>query len=423
MVRRVLRSRRVTAMGWATTAWVLVIGLLLGSVQAQQPVEITMWFGRQDFIPADAFETFHRENPDIRVKTDVIPLEQAVADVLRTARAGQAPDIVQVPADGVPPLALQGALYEFAPMLAKWQAEEPASYANLAQAAFDLATYEGNLYGVALHYGPYWFTYRVDWFEEAGIAHPPTTWDDVLDAGRVFAADDRIGYSVIGSRAHDPVWFLATYMAMGGQWVDGIPQIDSDAGRYLLAFYQTLIRDGIAHPETLAWASGEMRAAFIGGNAAQAMIGDNIYPTLNESLAYGEQWTGSPPPSRPGGEADNRIMALGWPYVVTAGTEHPEAVLKVLQYLARPEIVAEVALRYQPTTVLPVMNDPVYVEAKPWAPDFAAPFAELVPLPSHPRQPQVYQILLDAMQDALQNPNADAAEMAARYQAQLDELR
>jgi multiple sugar transport system substrate-binding protein len=422
MVVRELRNR-LTAMGWATTAWVLTIGLLLGSVQAQQPVEITMWFGRQNFIPADAFETFHQENPDIRVRTDVIPLEQAVADVLRTARAGQAPDIVQVPADGVPPLALQGALYDVAPLLAQWQAEDPASYANLAQAAFDLATYQGNVYGVALHYGPYWFTYRIDWFEEAGIPHPPANWDDVLAAGRALRTGARIGFSVIGSRAHDPVWFLATFMAMGGQWQDGIPQIDSDAGRYLLGFYQTLIRDDIAHPETLAWTSGEMRAAFIGGNAAQAMIGDNIYPTLNESLAYGTQWAGAVPPVRPGGEAEGRTMALGWPYLVTAGTEHPEAVLKVLQYLARPEIVAEVAMRYQPTTVLPVMTDAAYVEAKPWAPDFAAPFADLVPLPSHPRQPQIYQILLDAMQDALQNPNADAAAMAARYQAQLDELR
>lgn len=407
----------------AAMALVLAGGLFFGIAQAQEPIEITMWFGRQDFMPADAFDTFHQENPDIRVRTDVIPLEQAVADVLRTGRAGQAPDIVQVPADGVPPLAIQGQLYDFGPLLAQWATESPDTYAHLAQAAFDLATYEGTAYGLALHYGPYWFTYRLDWFEEAGIPHPPATWDDVLEAGRLLREGNRVGFSVIGSRAHDPVWFLATYMAMGGQWVDGLPQLDSDAGHYLLSFYQTLIRDGIAHPETLAWTSGEMRAAFIGGNAAQAMIGDNIYPTLNTSLEYGREWSGSPPPVRPGGEADARTMALGWPYLVTAGTEHPEAVLKVLQYLARPEIVSEVALRYQPTTVMPVMTDPGYVDAKPWAPDFAEPFAELVPLPSHPRQPQVYQILLDAMQDALQNPNADTAAMAARYQAELDALR
>jgi multiple sugar transport system substrate-binding protein len=419
MERRVNPSRRPAA----AMVVVLVIGMLAGMAQAQQPVEITMWFGRQDFIPGDAFETFHQENPDIRVRTDVIPLEQAVADVLRTARAGQAPDIVQVPADGVPPLAIQGALLDFGPYLEQWAAEHPESYGNLAQAAFDLATYEGTTHGVAVHYGPYWFTYRIDLFEEAGIPHPPQTWDEVLEAGRALRTSDRIGFSVIGSRAHDPVWFLATFMAMGGQWQDGIPQLDSEAGHYLLGFYQTLIRDDIAHPETLAWTSGEMRAAFIGGNAAQAMIGDNIYPVLNQSLEYGTEWAGSPPPSRPGGEAENRTMALGWPYLVTADTDHPEAVLKVLQYLARPEIVSEVALRYQPTTVLPVMDDPAYVEAKPWAPDFAEPFAELVPLPSHPRQPQIYQILLDAMQDALQNPTADPVDMAARYQAQLDELR
>jgi hypothetical protein len=51
----------------------------------------------------------------------------------------QAHDNVQVPADGVPPLALEGALYDFGPMLAQWQAENSETYASLAQAAFDEA--------------------------------------------------------------------------------------------------------------------------------------------------------------------------------------------------------------------------------------------------------------------------------------------
>lgn len=393
----------------------------MGFAQGEDPIELTMWFGRENFIPGDAFDTFHEENPDIRVTTDVIPLEQAVADTLRAARAGNAPDIIQVPADGLPPLAIQGALYDATDLLAQWQAENPESYGNLAEAAFSMASWEGTPYGVALHIGPYWYTYRADWFEEAGL-DVPTTWDGVLDAGRNFAEQGYVGFSIHGSRAHDPVWLLAMFMAMGGQWENGVPQLDSDAGVYLLEFYQALTGENIGSSEILAWNSGDMRAAFINGQAAQGLIGDNVYPTINEALSYPDEWNGTAPPARPGAEDQNRTMTLGWPYVVTADTEHPDAVLKVLQYLARPEIVAEVAQRYQPTTVLPVLNAESYVEAKPWAPDFAEPFSNLVPLPSHPRQPQIYQILLDAMQEALQNPDADASDIAARHQQAIDDV-
>ena len=400
---------------------VMLASLALFTAHAQDPIELTMWFGRQDFIPADAFDQFHAENPDIRVTTDVIPLEQAVADTLRASQAGRAPDIVQVPADGVGPLAIQGVLYDMSDVLAQWETENQEAHATLAPAAFTLAEWEGTPYGLALHFGPFWYTYRVDWFEEAGI-DIPTTWDEVLEAGRQFAADGRIGFAIHGSRAHDPVWMMSLFMSMGGQWTDGVPELDSEAGHYLLEFYQALVRDGIGSPEILAWDSGDMRAAFINRSAAQALIGDNIYPTINQALEYGEEWAGGPLPSRPGAEDQNRTMALGWPYVVTTGTDHPEAAMRVLEYLARPEIVGEVAQRYQPTTVLPVLTAEAYIEAKPWAPDFEEPFAELEPLPSHPRQPQIYQILLDAMQDALQNPEADAAQIAQTHQARIDQL-
>jgi len=403
-------------------AMMVAVVLVPAVTQAQQPVELTMWFGRRDFIPADAFSAFHRANPHIRVKTDVIPLERAVAEFLRAAQAGRAPDLVQVPADSIGPLAIQRELMDARALIERWRSEDPTGYGYLSPAAWSLASWEGTPHGVALHLGPYWFAYRVDWFREAGIPHPPKTWDDVLAAGRRLRTPDRIGFSVLGSRAHDPVWFLSTFMSMGGKFRDAVPQLDSDAGVYLLRFYQALMRDRIANPETLAWDSGDMRAAFIGGKAAQILEGDNIFPRFNAAMPYLFEWAATTPPVRPGGEADARYMALGWPYLISARTKHPYEASLALRYLARPDIVGEVARRYQPTTVGPAMTDRAYMVAKPWTPDFIEPFKKLVPLPGHARQPQLYQVLLDAMQDALRNPTADARAMATRYQARLNEV-
>ena len=397
-----------------------VLGLA-ANANAQETTEITIWFGRENFIPADAFETFHEENPDIRVTADVIPLEQAVADTLRAARADRAPDIVQVPADGLAPLVAQGAVRDIGALLEQWQADDPASYNDMSSVAWDMASLNGTTYGVTVFAGPYWYTYRSDWLEEAGL-DVPETWDDVLDVARAMRDDDRIGFTVIGSRAHDPVWFLATYMAMGGQFEDGVPQLDSEAGVHLLSFYQTLVRENLTSPEVLAWDSGSMRAAFINGDAAQGMIGDNIYPTINQTLTWGEEWDGSVPPYREGAEDARRVMTLGWPFLVTQNAGEDEAVLRVLQYLTRPENVAEVSMRYQPGTVLSVFSSEEYNEAKPWAAQFAEGFGNLTPLPTHPRQSQIYQILLDAMQAALQSPDQDASEIAANHQQAINDL-
>jgi maltose-binding protein MalE len=43
-------------------------------------------------------------------------------------------------------------------------------------------------------------------------------------------------------------------------------------------------------------------------------------------------------------------------------------------------------------------------------------------MPKHPKQPQIYEVLLDAMQDALNNPQKDPAQMAAEYQDEIDQV-
>ncbi|MBB3713060.1 ABC-type glycerol-3-phosphate transport system substrate-binding protein [Limimaricola variabilis] len=411
---------------WRPIAHRLMISgaMLMGFAQsalAQETTEITVWFGRENFIPADAFESFHAANPDIQVTTDVVRLEQAVADTLRAAQSNRAPDIVQVPADGLAPLVAQGAVRDVSSLLEAWRAENPAALDDISSVGLEMASLDGTPYGVTLYAGPFWYTYRKDWLNEVSLDEPQT-WDDVLEFARAAKAEGYTGFALIGSRAHDPVWFLSAFMSMGGQFENGVPQLDSEAGHYLLGFYQTLVREELTSPDVLAWDSSAMRTAFIGGEAAQALLGDNIYPTLNESLEWDAQWAGARPPARPGAEEAARTMTLGWPFLVTTDAAEDAAILKVMQYLAHPENVGEVSARYQPGTVLSVFESEDYNGVKPWASSFAEAFSDLAPLPTHPRQTQIYQILLDAMQEALNTPDGDPAAIAAKHQAAIRDL-
>lgn len=391
---------------------------------AEQPaeegvVELRVWFGRENFIPADAFETFHAENPNIRVTHDVIPLEEVLTQYIQAAGAGQAPDIVQIDARNIPPIAEAGLTRDITDLLARWQEEDPDTYNDLSESAFNFGRYKDVPFGVAFHAGPFNHVYRIDVLAENGL-NPPETWEDVLEIARTVRTPDMLGYALIGAR--HTVWFFSQFYAMGGQFEDNVIQLDSEAGHALLTFYQTLAAEELIHPETLAWASGEMRAAFISGDAAQAPIGSNIFPRIQEAMPYGEMWGAMPPPYRTGAQEQWRYMGLGWPHVITASTEHPYEASLVLRYLARAENAGEVAMRYQPTTVKSVMASDEYRAVAPWADDFADWYPQMTPMASHPKQPEIEQIVIDAFQEVLDDPTADVAEVAQRAQEEINAI-
>ena len=393
-----------------------------GSVEKEEEITLRIWFGRDAFIPGDNFKAFMEENPNIKVETDVIPLETVVSEFIRSAQAGNAPDIMQTSHDTLGPLVTQGLLLDMTPHLNRWESEDPESFNNMMESAWDMASWEGVPYGLALHIGPYFHVYRQDWFEQAGLA-PTETWEDVFEVGKNLTDNHKYGFSLTAGRGVQPSWFISHFRAMGGEYNEyNAPIINSEAGIYLIEFYQRLIREGIVNPEAIAWGSGEMRGSFIGGNAAMATIGDNIFPTIQESLEFDVEWNVTDMPYREGAKDQAKTTMAGWPYMVSSGTKHEEAVLKLLQYMSRTEIVGEVARRYQPTTNIAVMSESTYIEAKPWAPKMTEAFVNATPLPAHLNQQGVYEILQDIMQEALSNPDADPASIAEKYQLQIDAL-
>lgn len=386
-----------------------------------EDVEIDFWFGREDFIPDQGFDEFEEET-GITVNVDVVPLEDAPADFIRNYEAGDTPDVIQVHQDRIYPIAVAGALRDMSDMWQRWEEEDPELYGELVDLAWSAATIEGTPYGVALHSGPYWFTYRADWYEEAGLEEPET-WDDVLENGRILG-DRGLGFSLGASRDQGTGWFLSVFSQSGGEWSEtGLPQFDSEAGAYALEVYQTLAADEIADPNFIGWDSGEFRAAFLGGNAAQAQLGDNIWPEVVEQLDYPEQVQGVfRPIDRPGNEGNGTLTSAAWAYFVSEQTEHPYEVSLALRYLAQAEVVSTVAKRYQPTTNITVMESEEYAEAKPWAPEVLDAWRELEPRPGHDQFGEVEEITHDMIHAVLLDLDADPAEVAAEHQERLNAL-
>lgn len=392
-----------------------------GAAEEDEVREITMWFGREDFIPDDAFETFHERHPDIRVDFDVIPLEEGLTEFIPAHREGRAPDVLQLNHHNMLPLIAQGMLQDISDeVIARWEEEDPDDFAQVSPFAFELATWEGNTYGMSFWGGPRFHVYRADVFAEHGL-DAPETWEDVLNAAIETRADDMLGMSIHGSRAHSPWgWFGSKFKNMGGEFVDGVMQLDSEAGIYLLELHQAFVREQVVDPDVLALTSGDFRAAFIDGRAAQFYEAANLYPDVQAQMEYGEEWAAIPPPYRPGAEDEWTIAGFGWPHYVNSETEDLDAIYKIFRYLS--EFSGEVAIRYQPPTRTTFFDDPEFLDAQPWWDDIKGVYDEMTMFPIHERMPEMQEVVNDAKQWALDNPDGDAAEAAARYQQELDAI-
>lgn len=414
------------------TAHALLSATLLAGVLGHAPEvlaqdrKIKVWFGRDQFIPEDQFAQFKAENPDIAVEFEVIRLEDVNAQLVLALRSGNAPDIVQIQSRDITQLATGRVLKDFTAGVEAWKTRFPETYAQLAPLAWEGAMgADGKVYGVALFAQSIYLTYRTDYLEAAGIKTPLETTDRVLEAAKAVSTlgsgGDRLGFSLIGCCVA-PTWELPLFLAMGGQIKDGVPQIDTEIGVAWIDFYQQLMRDKAASPDTPSWDSGQMRAAFIGERAGIMHEGEHIYVEVHKQVPYESgKWAFERLPTRPGQTEPHVQSGFAFPFIVTAANKDDDAALRALEYLARPAIAKQVAIRYQPTTNTAVSNDPEYLAAKPWAQDIAPLSSNLISLPTHPtRVIQIYDVLQQLRDRAVADPNTPAAALAKEYQALLN---
>ncbi|MDE0114691.1 MAG: extracellular solute-binding protein [Albidovulum sp.] len=408
----------------------LVSAMVFGAVSFEAALaadrNLKVWFGRENFIPDDRFATFNAEYPDINVEFEVIRLEDVITQLILALRSGTAPDIVQIHTRDVAQLAQGGVVKNVSHMIEEMKERFPVTHGQLAPLAWEGASdFDGNLYGIALYAQSIYLTYRTDWLDEAGIEYPLETTDRVLEAAKALTTlpegGERFGFSLLGC-CNSPTWELPLFLAMGGEVINGVPQIDTEIGIAWIEFYQELMRSQAAHPDTPSWDSGQMRAAFIGERAGMMNMGEHIYVELHKQVPYEEgRWTFERLPTRPGQTEPHVQSGFAFPFIVTTANEDEEAAMLALEYLSRPAFAKQVAIRYQPTTNTAVSEDAEYLAAKPWATDISPLSSNLISLPTHPTKAiQIYDVLQELRDLMVSSPNSDAAEMAANAQEALN---
>jgi len=142
------------------------------------------WIGPQEGYLKDVIKRYEQLHPNITIK------ESAVADTTKIITAlsgGKPPDIVDFGlGQFVPELASKGALTNLDPYIA-------ASHLNMnlyVPASVQVVTYGGHAYGLPFMNFNHGLLYNRTLFRQAGIAHPPSTLEELqADAYRLTKVD------------------------------------------------------------------------------------------------------------------------------------------------------------------------------------------------------------------------------------------
>jgi len=323
-----------------------VLAVMLAAVPAlaQDVTELRItWYtdGNEDVVLRDLLDRFEAENSDIRVVIDNVAYTAILENLPIQLAAGEGPDMARVTDLG----GLSEYYMDIRPYLENpeyWE-ENFGPFLNWLRPAGD----EDGIYGFMTQLtvtGP--FINRT-LFEQAGVEIPgeDATWADWAEAttqvaeatGTPFAmAMDRTGHRLAGPA-----------ISMGATFFDeeGNPVLLGDEGfRSMAEMLVNWHTDGTMPLDVWAGSGGYAPAneEFINSQVVLYMSGSWQVGQFSEQIGDAFDWQVVPNPCGPGGCTG---MPGGAALVAIEGTEHPEEVARVMEYLASEEVLSEFSAR------------------------------------------------------------------------------
>jgi multiple sugar transport system substrate-binding protein len=247
-------------------------GTLVINADTSNPAPRAAWLA--------AVEVFKAENPDIDVSFNVYDHE-SYKKALRNWLTSESPDVVYwYVGERMKQFVGPGLLEDVSDLFA------PSVRYEIPKTALDLVTVDGKQYGVPYTYYDIGMYYRRDLFEKAGIAQPPRTWDELLQACARLKA---IGLApiAIGSKDLWPTaaWFDYIDLRLNGydfhmQLMSG--RISYTDPRVVAVFerWRELVDQDFFAPNHVGMTWQESQALLYQGRAAMMLIGNFITPNF-----------------------------------------------------------------------------------------------------------------------------------------------
>ena len=244
----------------------VLLALTFGAAVAQRTISV--WSGYPELEPFydHVAEQFEADNPNVTIEVLTQPLREYERRLLVTLPAGSSGDVLEISSSFAARLVQNALIPPVADSL-----EELVTGGSYGEFFIELASHEGDVYGVPLFRGQGALFYNTEMFEEAGLEGPPQTMDEYLEYARELTVRDasgdpvRSGWSLRlsggGSGVAEKFWTIMHQYGGSiveqlddGTWVAGY---DNDAGYETLKLYVDLVNKyDVVTPELRGDAEG-----------------------------------------------------------------------------------------------------------------------------------------------------------------------
>jgi ABC-type glycerol-3-phosphate transport system substrate-binding protein len=253
----------------------------------QATVELEYWWPVAATSSADyanlvaVIDEFQTLNPTIRVNPQTVSFEQLENKVTIAAQGGNLPDIVWALPETIPTYQRMGILADLTEEWAAWPEKD-----GLYEQTRTAITFDGKVFGGVPHYlGIRAYQYHADQFRQAGVADPPTTWDELITAGLALKEAGIPGFGFCGQSVRQPqeviVYFwqndldIAVPVGEGtfkNTWRD-TPDELGRATEVFQFYYDLMHTHGIVPREAASWGYTELDTNLAQGTVASAVNG------------------------------------------------------------------------------------------------------------------------------------------------------
>jgi multiple sugar transport system substrate-binding protein len=213
---------------------------------------------------------FEAANPGVTVALEFAPYEALRDKTIAAAGAGEdGYDVVLFDVIWPAEFASRGYLLDVTDRI-------PAELSDqIFAGAWTTVEYEGRRYGMPWILDTKYFYYNKDMLAKAGIAAPPSTWQELLVQARKIKDKGIVEYPLVWSWSQSEAMIcdLTTLTAaFGGDLMkDGKPAFQEGGARQAIEFMVSTLKDGLTNPASLEYLEEDVRRAFSNGDAAFAM--------------------------------------------------------------------------------------------------------------------------------------------------------
>ncbi|MFE1550037.1 ABC transporter substrate-binding protein [Streptomyces sp. NPDC058718] len=337
------------------------------------PKTLTYWASNQGSslevdkkVLQPELDRFEQET-GIKVKLEVIPWSDLLNRILTAATSGQGPDVLNIGNTWSSSLQSTGALLPFD---AKNFDSIGGKDRFVDSALGSTGTPGKDPAAVPLYSMAYALYYNKQMFKDAGIAEPPTTWDEVIAAGKKLSKDGKWGLGVEGSNLSNNIHQV---FALGKQHgadfftADGKADFTSDGAVAAVKQYVDLMAtQKIVAPGNAEYAQNQSLSDF-----AKNKTGMVLWQTPSQTFASQgmtpEEWGVVPAPvpsGEPGAGKQTNSMVAGINMAVFKNTKNLDGALKFVKFMTSDE--EQVILNKTYGSVPPVkgaQKDPSFADA------------------------------------------------------------